>query len=180
MSSSGSRSPAPSPTSLPILLADEPTGNLDSANGRHIVELLHRVNRSRGTTIVLVTHDSELASGTDVTLRMRDGRTERVSPAPVRGGGRMTFVLRMVGRELRASWRRLAFFFVCVAVGVSAIVALRSVIQQVGVAMAGETRALLAADVEIESEQPWSEAALAVDRRRPRAPSRSLEPDPAR
>ncbi len=74
----------------------------------------------------------------------------------------MTFVLRMVGRELRASWRRLAFFFVCVAVGVSAIVALRSVIQQVGVAMAGETRALLAADVEIESEQPWSEAALAT------------------
>ena len=74
----------------------------------------------------------------------------------------MTFVLRMVGRELRASWRRLAFFFVCVAVGVGAIVALRSVIQQVGVAMAGETRALLAADLEIESEQPWSEAALAT------------------
>ena len=74
----------------------------------------------------------------------------------------MTFVLRMVGRELRASWRRLAFFFVCVAVGVSAIVALRSVIQQVAVAMAGETRALLAADVEIESEQPWSEAALDI------------------
>lgn len=74
----------------------------------------------------------------------------------------MTFVLRMVARELRASWRRLAFFFVCVAVGVSAIVALRSVIQQVGAAMAGETRALLAADVQIESEQPWSEAALGV------------------
>ena len=114
-----------------------------------------------------MTHDGELAAGTDVTLRMRDGRTERVSPPVVaeeRAG--MTFVLRMVGRELRASWRRLAFFFVCVAVGVSAIVALRSVIQQVGVAMAGETRALLAADVEIESEQPWSEAALATDRRR--------------
>ena len=71
----------------------------------------------------------------------------------------MRFVVRMVGRELRASWRRLAFFFICVAVGVSAIVALRSVIQQVGVAMAGETRALLAADVLVESEQPWSEAA---------------------
>ena len=67
----------------PILLADEPTGNLDSVNGRHIVELLHRVNRSRGTTIVLVTHDTELASGADVALRMRDGRTERVAPAPV-------------------------------------------------------------------------------------------------
>ena len=76
----------------------------------------------------------------------------------------MRFVFSMAGRELRASWRRLAFFFVCVAVGVSAIVALRSVIQQVGVAMAGETRALLAADVLLESEQPWSEAArTAID-----------------
>ena len=76
----------------------------------------------------------------------------------------MRFVFRMVGRELRASWRRLAFFFVCVAVGVSAVVALRSLIQQVGVAMSGETRALLAADVLLESEQPWSEAArTAID-----------------
>lgn len=76
----------------------------------------------------------------------------------------MRFVVRMVGRELRASWRRLAFFFVCVAVGVSAVVALRSLIQQVGVAMSGETRALLAADVLLESEQPWSEAArTAID-----------------
>lgn len=74
----------------------------------------------------------------------------------------MTFVLRMVGRELRASWRRLAFFFVCVAVGVGAIVALRSVIQSVGVAMTSETRALTAADVLIESGQPWSDEALAL------------------
>ena len=74
----------------------------------------------------------------------------------------MTFVLRMVGRELRASWRRLAFFFVCVAVGVGAIVALRSVIQSVGVAMASETRALTAADFMIESGQPWSDEALTL------------------
>ena len=72
----------------------------------------------------------------------------------------MTFVLRMVGRELRASWRRLAFFFLCVAVGVGAIVALRSVIQSVGVAMTSETRALTAADVLIESDQAWTEEAL--------------------
>ncbi len=64
----------------PILLADEPTGNLDSANGRHIIDLLVGVNRSRGTTVVLVTHDVELASRTDVTLAMRDGRTERRAP----------------------------------------------------------------------------------------------------
>ena len=72
----------------------------------------------------------------------------------------MTFVLRMVGRELRASWRRLVFFFLCVAIGVGAIVALRSVIQSVAVAMTSETRALTAADVLIETDQPWTEEAL--------------------
>lgn len=65
----------------PILLADEPTGNLDSANGRHIVELLRTVNATRRTTIVLVTHDAELAETADVMLRMRDGRADRVDLA---------------------------------------------------------------------------------------------------
>ena len=68
----------------PILLADEPTGNLDSANGRHIVELLHKVNAMGDTTVVLVTHDAELASSADVMLRMRDGNAERVIPERAR------------------------------------------------------------------------------------------------
>ena len=59
-----------------IVLADEPTGNLDSANGGHIVELLLEVNRSRGTTIVLGTHDSNLAEIAQVTLAMRDGHIQ--------------------------------------------------------------------------------------------------------
>ena len=72
------------------------------------------------------------------------------------------FVLRMAGRELRASWRRLAFFFVCVAVGVGAIVALRSLIQSVGATMTAETRALTAADILIVSERAWSDEVLAI------------------
>jgi putative ABC transport system ATP-binding protein len=57
-----------------IVLADEPTGNLDSSNGRLIMELLRGVHRSRGTTLVLVTHDAELAAMADARMVMRDGR----------------------------------------------------------------------------------------------------------
>ena len=58
----------------PIVLADEPTGNLDSHNGRHIMELLKNIHHTRGTTLVLVTHDAELASQADSRLVLRDGR----------------------------------------------------------------------------------------------------------
>src|SRR6187401_324015 len=58
----------------PILLADEPTGNLDTATGKLIMELLLNVRRLRQTTMVLVTHDAELASLADSRLVLRDGR----------------------------------------------------------------------------------------------------------
>ena len=58
----------------PIVLADEPTGNLDSRNGRHIMELLQAIHRTRGTTIVLVTHDAELAARADARIVLRDGQ----------------------------------------------------------------------------------------------------------
>jgi putative ABC transport system ATP-binding protein len=58
----------------PILLADEPTGNLDYANGMRIFELLYELNRSTGTTLVLVTHNEELARAADRTITLRDGR----------------------------------------------------------------------------------------------------------
>jgi putative ABC transport system ATP-binding protein len=60
----------------PILLADEPTGNLDSATGSHIVELLLALHRDHGTTLVLVTHDTTLASSMQRVLSLRDGRLE--------------------------------------------------------------------------------------------------------
>ena len=58
----------------PILLADEPTGNLDSTTGRVVLDLLLAVRRRRETTLVLVTHDAELAALADVRLVLRDGR----------------------------------------------------------------------------------------------------------
>jgi len=57
-----------------IVLADEPTGNLDTATGRHILELLREIHRARRTTIILVTHDAELAAIADSQLILRDGR----------------------------------------------------------------------------------------------------------
>jgi putative ABC transport system ATP-binding protein len=58
----------------PILLADEPTGNLDSATGRQIIDLLMTMNRDRRRTLVLVTHDPELAGVADSVISLRDGR----------------------------------------------------------------------------------------------------------
>ncbi len=57
-----------------ILLADEPTGNLDSRNGQHVFDLMLEMNRRRGATLVLVTHDRELAASADRRISLRDGR----------------------------------------------------------------------------------------------------------
>jgi putative ABC transport system ATP-binding protein len=57
-----------------LLLADEPTGNLDSTNGTHIFDLLVRLNRDHGTTLVLVTHEQTLAARADRTIALNAGR----------------------------------------------------------------------------------------------------------
>src|SRR5688500_2167683 len=62
-----------------VLLADEPTGNLDSATGRQVIDILLDVNRRHGTTLVLVTHDPALAALADLTVQLRDGRIERIT-----------------------------------------------------------------------------------------------------
>lgn len=61
-------------TNPPIVMADEPTGNLDSSNGRLVLDLLLERNRSAGTTLVLVTHDAEVASQADRRITLKDGR----------------------------------------------------------------------------------------------------------
>jgi putative ABC transport system ATP-binding protein len=57
-----------------IMLADEPTGNLDSQNGRHVFDLMVEINRLHGTTLLLVTHDHELAAEATRRISLRDGR----------------------------------------------------------------------------------------------------------
>jgi putative ABC transport system ATP-binding protein len=63
----------------PLLLADEPTGNLDTATGHAIIELLLGINRTRKTTLVLVTHDPELAARAEVAIALKDGRIASIS-----------------------------------------------------------------------------------------------------
>ncbi|WP_342361097.1 ABC transporter ATP-binding protein [Terrarubrum flagellatum] len=67
------RAVAPHP---PLVIADEPTGNLDGATGEQIVELLFALKRERGATLVIVTHDNELAEKCDRVIRIRNGRIE--------------------------------------------------------------------------------------------------------
>src|SRR5215813_1673722 len=69
----------------------------------------------------------------------------------------MNFVLNMAWREMRASWRRLLLFFLCIAIGVGSIVSLRSLVQNLKASVMREARTMLAADVQLGANQPWTQ-----------------------
>jgi len=72
----------------PILMADEPTGNLDSVNGAHVLDLLISLNQREGTTLVLVTHDRALASRADRIVTLSDGQVVADEMQPAGAVGR--------------------------------------------------------------------------------------------
>lgn len=79
-----------------IILADEPTGALDSYTGRLVMDLFHKLNKEQGKTIVLITHNNELAEETDRILTMKDGNiiSQKVNPKRT-----MDDIYRMTGRD---------------------------------------------------------------------------------
>ena len=64
-----------------VLLADEPTGNLDAGSGHGVLELLRDLNRERGPTMIVVTHDPQIAQQADRVVRLAEGRVEEWSTA---------------------------------------------------------------------------------------------------
>ncbi len=157
------RALAPDPA---ILVADEPTGNLDEATGKQIVDLLFTKHAERGMTLVLVTHDTALAQRCDRVVRLRSGRIEPASSdrasrrherrfrkhRPRRrcaaSSGRMVSLsLRYALRELRGGLRGFYVFIACIALGVMAIAGVGSVAASLGDGLAREGRNLLGGDV---------------------------------
>src|SRR5918911_1306685 len=90
----------------------------------------------------------------------RSGCSKRSAFRIPTGSHQMMFILRMAAREIRSSWQRLVFFFVCIAVGVAAIIALRSVIQSVRAGMSQQAQTLIASDILLTSNRPFTSKVL--------------------
>ena len=144
-----------------LLLADEPTGNLDSGTGKQIIELLVGLRDTLASTLVLVTHDAALAARADRVVTLRDGRVveRRADGRPPR----VTAALAMAWRETRGAGRHFIYFVACVTVGVAAIVAVGSFARSLEATVGRSARSLMGGDVEIRASRPLSaDAALAV------------------
>src|SRR5438477_5004428 len=74
----------------------------------------------------------------------------------------MKFVLRMAWREMRSAWKRLIFFFVCIALGTGSIVAIRSAIRNFNDVITGDARGILTADIQLDATRPWVPKVLGI------------------
>jgi macrolide transport system ATP-binding/permease protein len=132
-----------------VLLADEPTGNLDSRTGKEILQIFRRLNVENGITILLVTHDAEVASHADRVIRVADGQIRSDSAAPrqaaaaegkpgaavpgrryARNGLRVAAAaIRIAGQALRRNLMRAALTMLGVVIGVAAVIAMMEISQ---------------------------------------------------
>ncbi len=149
------RALAPSPA---LLIADEPTGNLDTDTGRQIADLLFAQQAERGTTLLLVTHDPALAARCSRQIHVRSGEIEADSaPRGPSGGDGMTaagsriaLAFRLALRELRGGLGGFYIFLACIALGTGAIAAVNSVSRSITDAISTQGQSLLAGDVRFE------------------------------
>ena len=117
-----------------LLIADEPTGNLDETTGRAVMDLIFDLPARRGATLALVTHDSALAARCDRVIRMRSGAVEDSAARagmndasfPRPASASCAPILRFALRDLRGGLAGLWIFLVCIALGVTAIVGVES------------------------------------------------------
>ena len=164
------RALAPHPS---ILVADEPTGNLDEATGQQIIDLMFAGYMERAMTLVLVTHDTTLAARCDRVVHLRSGRVVEAAqagahamniaalPAPA-GFGWMTS-LRLAQRDLRGGLRGFAVFIACIALGVAAIAGVGSLAHGLSTGLVRQSRVILGGDVAfalIQREASGPEAAF--------------------
>ncbi len=105
-----------------VLLADEPTGNLDSRTSHEIMDMLRLLNRQQGVTIVVVTHETDIAAYTDRVVTMRDGRVLSDEPTPARAGEppRLAVAAAFRPQRVAAPGRASVWGFVTMVVGAAA------------------------------------------------------------
>ena len=124
-----------------LLIADEPTGNLDSATGAQVLELLEALRRDLRFTVVVATHDPEVAARADRNLHMIDGLT----------GGAMNFAfaLRYAARNLLRGGQRTLLATACVGFGVMSLVALQLLSSMIAASIALDARSVLGGDASL-------------------------------
>ena len=145
-------------------MADEPTGNLDSVNGAHVLDLLITLNQREGTTLVLVTHDIALAERADRVVTMRDGLIVADELRVGVAQSRMRLSLRTAGRiawrETRSSLTKFLFVVFAVAIGVGALSGVRGFSESVRAMLNSESRSIMAADLSARQFSPPKTAQL--------------------
>ena len=126
--SSAWRWPAPWRRARQILFADEPTGNLDSANGAAVADLLFALQAERGATLFLVTHEESLARRCGRIVRLKDGadRDGRKNSDP--GMSDLALAWKLARREMRGGLSGFRIFFLCLLLGIAAIAGVGSLI----------------------------------------------------